>query len=380
MKSRFRNLIFGLIVCMPIGAIADGASSGYSSAGNAHLAGGEIQVRQSVSGDLYAAGGTITVGEAVANDAALLGGRIDVAAPIGQDLRVTGGKIGIDARIGGELVAAGGEISVSSASSVGGDVMLAGGDVRFAGRAMKDIKLVGGTVVLAGEVRGNARLHGKNIRLEPGTRVLGDLVYVSKHRLSDQEMALVAGKVTREEEPAEAEFAFHTVGLHGAFFVSMLICGSLFLLGFPNAVDGAGRTMRDAPLRSLGMGLAILFVAPPLIILLMVTVIAIPVGLGLMALYPVLLLLGYLCAALFLADAMARVLKLPGKGGVWKIGFLALALALLTMAIDLSVLGRVLVFLAALTGMGSLILWLYKRCRHGRSGADVSPEVWKSGA
>lgn len=374
MKSTAKHFILGLLVCLPIWAVANGMTTAHSSAGNSYRSGGEVRVSQPVPGDLYAAGGSVVVAAPVAEDAALAGGRVDVLAPVGQDLRVTGGKVGVDAKVGGDLVAAGGNVSVSAGSSVAGDVILAGGDVRFAGQAMKGVKLAGGKLVLAGEVRGNARLYGQEIQLEPGARILGDLMYASRRALSDQELALVAGRVTREDDSTGRNEEFSDSWLHPAFFISMLVCGSILLFVFPNAVSGAGQAMRHTPLRSLALGLVLLFALPPVAILFMITVIGIPIGFGLMLVYPLLLLLGYLCAALFVGHAAAGALKQSARtGAAWQVGFLALALALFSVAARIPVFGGMLVFLFVLTGMGALVQWLYRRYRRADSVAEVPP-------
>nr|WP_217345213.1 hypothetical protein [Noviherbaspirillum sp. L7-7A]MBV0879449.1 hypothetical protein [Noviherbaspirillum sp. L7-7A] len=368
-----KQFLLCLMACMPIAAIADGVAASHSGSGNTYLAGGEVRVTQAVTADLYAAGGSVSVAQSVAEDATLAGGKIDVTAPVGQDLRVTGGKIHVDARVGGDLAAAGGNVSISPASRIGGDVMLAGGDVRFAGQAMKDIKLAGGKLVLAGEVKGNARLYGQDIRLEPGARIVGDLVYASENPLSDEELALVAGKVRREDDAPGRHRNTGGGWMHPVFFISMLACGSILFLVFPNAVKGAEETMRHTPLKSLALGLVLLFALPPVAILFVVTLIGIPIGFGLMLLYPLLLLLGYLCAALFVGHAVAQALKQSGKTGMtWQIGFLALALLLFSVAARIPMLGGMLVFLVALMGTGALVQWLYRRYRGRASGAEVA--------
>lgn len=373
MASTMKQFIIWLMVCMPIAATADGIAASRSGLGNTYLAGGEVRINQPVPADLYAAGGAVVIAESVAEDATLAGGRIDVMAAVGQDLRVTGGKISIDAKVGGDLLAAGGNISVSPASRVGGDVILAGGEVGFAGQAMRDIKLTGGKLVLAGEVKGNARLYGEDIRLAPGARILGDLTYASRNPLSDQELALVVGNVTREDDAPGHSRVTGGGWMHPLFFISMLACGSILFLVFPNAVKGAEQTMRHTPLKSLALGLLMLFALPPMAILFMITVIGIPIGFGLMLAYPVLLLLGYLCAALFVGHAVAHALKQSGKTGTaWQVIFLASALLLFSLAASIRVLGGMLVFLVALTGTGALVQWLYRRYRGRASGAEVA--------
>lgn len=372
MASIMKQFVLALLVCMPIAAIADGIATSRSGSGNAYFGGSEVRIAQAVPADLYAAGGEVVVAESVAEDATLAGGRINVTAPVGQDLRVTGGKISIDAKVGGDLLAAGGNVSISPGSHIGGDVMLAGGDVRFAGQAMKDVKLAGGKLVLAGEVKGNARLYGRDIRLEPGARILGDLTYASRNVLSDQELALVAGNVRREDDAPDGNDNTGSDWMHPVFFISMLACGSILFLVFPNAVKGAEQTMRHTPVKSLALGLVLLFALPPVAILFMITVIGIPIGFGLMLLYPLLLLLGYLCAALFVGHAVAHALKQSGKTGTaWQIVFLALALLLLSLAASIPVLGGLMVLLVALMGMGALVQWVYRRYRGRTPGAEV---------
>jgi len=372
MKSITRFLILGLLACMPLAASADSVATVRSTAGNSYLSGGEVRISEPVSADLYAAGGNIIVTQPVAEDAVLAGGKVDVQAAVGQDLRATGGKISIDASVGGDLVAAGGNISVGKGSRIGGDIFLAGGDVQFAGQAVGHAKLAGGKVTVSGEINGGTNLYGQELRLEPGARILGNLSYASAKPLTAQELALVSGKVTRQEGPASGQSRSRLSWFHPAFFVSMLICGSFLFFVFPNAVSGTQQTMRQSPLRSLLLGIALLFALPPVALLFIVTIIGIPIGFSLLMLYPLLLMLGYLGAAFFIGRGTADAMKQSGKPGrAWQVGFLAIALALLALAANIPFLGGMLVFLAMLTGMGGWVQWLYRRYRASRPGAEV---------
>jgi hypothetical protein len=367
-----RFLIAGLLACMPLAASANPIATTRSTAGNSYLSGGEVKISEPVAADLYAAGGNVIVAQSVANDATLAGGTVDVQAAIGQDLRATGGKVSINANIGGDLVAAGGNVSIGKGTRIGGDVLLAGGEVQFGGQALGHAKLAGGKVTVSGEIKGDASLYAHELRLEPGARILGNLTYASGTPLSTQELALVAGKVTREEGSRNWRQASRVSWFHPAFFVSMLICGSFLFLVFPNAVSGTQQTMRQSPVRSLLLGVALLFALPPVALLFMVTVIGIPIGFGLLMLYPLLLMLGYLGAAFFIGRRTADAMRQSDKAGRGRqIGFLAIALALLALAANIPFLGGMLVFLAMLTGMGGWVQWLYRRYRASRPSAEV---------
>jgi hypothetical protein len=367
-----RLLILGLLACMPLAASTNPIATTRSTAGNSYLSGGEVKISEPVSADLYAAGGNVIVVQPVAEDAALAGGKVDVQAAIGQDLRVTGGKVSINANVGGDLVAAGGNVSVGKDSRIGGDVLLAGGEVQFGGQALGHAKLAGGKVTVSGEIKGDASLHGRELRLEPGARILGNLTYASGAPLSAQELALVAGKVTREEGSQAWLPSSNVSWFHPAFFVSMLLCGSFLFFVFPDAVSGAQQTMRQSLLRSLLLGVALLFGLPPLALLFAVTVIGIPIGFALLMLYPLLLMLGYLGAAFFIGRRTADAMKQSDRVGRGRqIGFLAIALMLLALAANIPFLGGMLVFLAVLTGMGGWVQWLYRRYRASRPSAQA---------
>ncbi|OGB20805.1 MAG: hypothetical protein A3I66_19545 [Burkholderiales bacterium RIFCSPLOWO2_02_FULL_57_36] len=107
-----------------------------------------------------------------------------------------------------------------------------------------------------------------------------------------------------------------------------------------------------------------LFTLPPVAILFMITVIGIPIGLGLLALYPVLLLLGYLATAFFIGREAANAMHQPKDVTLGKqIAFLAGALLLLTIVAMIPVLGGLLMFLALVIGIGGWAVWLYQRYR-----------------
>lgn len=366
--------VLALLASLPLVADARSVASAQSHAGNRYIGGGEVSLAEPVIADLYAAGGKVTVTQAVAEDAALAGGQVAVLAPVGQDLRITGGKVDVNATIGGDLVAAGGNVNIGKDSRIGGDMLLAGGEVRFSGMVMGGARLTGGTLAVAGEIKGDATLYGQNIVLEPGARIAGNLTYASSEPLSETELALVSGKVKREE--ARQDWAPRTgiAWFHPVFFVSMLVCGSLLFILFPNAVSGAQQAIRQTPLRSIVVGVVLLFALPPVAILFTVSIIGIPVGFTLLLLYPVMLMLGYLGAAFFISRTAAGAMHQASRSGrAWQVGFLALGLVLLALAGTIPFLGGLLVFVAVVAGVGGWAQWLYRRYRASHPAIAAQP-------
>lgn len=355
-------------------AVADVAAT-TTDAGNVYLSGDEIRLTEPVVADLFAAGRRISIDHPIGADGVLAGATVDIKAAIGQDLRVAGGRVNLDAGIGGDLLTTGGTVRVAKSSAVSGSTLIAGGKVIIDGRLAHGAKIYAREISISGQIAGDTRLYGQQVALAPGARIEGDLIYASTSPLPPEQLARVAGKVVREETPegwktASDRSAQSATWFRPVFFLSMLVCGSLLFVVFPGAVAGARQTIKHFPLRSLLIGLALLFTLPPVAILFMITVIGLPIGLALMALYPLLLLLGYLATAFFIGRATANAMKQPADFTFGKqIAFLAGALLILAVVSMIPVLGGLLMFLALVIGVGGWAVWLYQRYR-GETSRD----------
>ena len=104
-------------------------------AGDAHVAGFDLDLEADVTGDLYAAGAAMTVRALVGGDLSMMGFSLRTAetAITTGNARMLGSTITIDGDVGGALAATGGEITLNAA--VSGDALLQGGVISFGPRA-----------------------------------------------------------------------------------------------------------------------------------------------------------------------------------------------------------------------------------------------------
>lgn len=366
MNRIFRAGALVTFACVAFASVAGQQEMRTSAAGNMYVSGSEIRVATPVAGDLIAAGGQVRVEREVADDAAVAGGSVEIRGGVGEDLRVAGGTLDIDGDIGGELVAAGGTVRVADSTTVAGSAWLAGNDVRLGGKVGQDARIAGNRIALSGEINGDARLYGRDISLLPGTKINGNLSYASPNPLFQDPSAQVLGQIVREETPEHWETASGgaraMAWFHPFFVLSMLVAGALLYLLLPGAINGIQEAIRQYPARSLLAGIALLFAVPPVAILFMITVIGIPIGLTLLALYPVMLLLGYLAAAFFVGRRAADAMKQPAQLGPGRqVLFLALALVILNLIVLIPFVGALLIFMALVVGIGGWGVWIYMR-------------------
>jgi len=113
---------------------------------------------------------------------------------------------------------------------------------------------------------------------------------------------------------------------------------------------------------------------PLLVMLLFITLLGIPLGMALLALYPVLLLARFIVGVSFLARVWYPALKRPlpaSLGG--RMGLFALTLVAVMLSARVPLAGPLLVGLIALAGLGAGALEIYAR-RSG-PGAPDAPVV-----
>jgi len=362
--SRFLTRSIGMLACLlPLLAHAQQWGETVNVRGpvkeDLYLAGGQVDVAGGVEGDVSAAGGRITIDDNVAGDVAAFGGTVHVNASVTDDMRLTGGEVTVSGQAGDDLLAAGGTVTVAPGSRIRGRAWLAGGRVEMAGRVGKELRAAGGEIVISGEVQGDVELIGESIEIRPEAVIRGQLRYRSPNTARIDPAARITGPVIASAIEMPRAGAGHTGG-RVFITLSMIVTAAVFVLLFPGFSVSTARRVRVTPWPNLGIGFAILAIGPLVVILLLASVLGLWLGLIALALYLVLLLLGYLTGVLFLADTALQKWRPTGNHERWwVIGALAIVLVLLALLRLIPVLGGLLSFVLMLFGLGALgrTLW-----------------------
>lgn len=361
------SIVFLLAAALVAPAWAQGRS------GNVYSAGGQVRPEAAVEGDFVAAGARVIVDQPVRGDATLVGGSVDVRAPVGDDLRVAGGDVSVESTVGGELFATGGNITLARAARVARAAKAYGGAITIDGKVDGPLDASAQKITLNGEVGGDARLVAEQIELGPAARIAGALSYTSGSELKKADGATIGGAVTREQRAANergerAERRWQggrrvtSWGASVLGFFALLACATVFMLVFPVFSQRAADTVKSSPGLALAIGFGALVAVPVLAVLLFITVLGIPLGLTVLALYPVLLLVGYLVGVLFIARlAQAAMRKDQPATFGWRVGFFALALLLVMLVGRVPFVGALALGLVAVAGIGASVLDLYRR-------------------
>ena len=249
------------------------------------------------------------------------------------------------------IVAITGGATVAEGETVDG-VVVVDGPVRIEGTVDGDVFVGSGDTEISGKVTGDV-----NVFLEPAVigssaRIGGDLRY------GDEKPEIASGAEVDGEISEENWSDLRPVGFFGwaafwfAVTLSSLALGLLLLLIAPRAADAAYRQAREGPWQSAAMGLAIFILLPILAVLALVTLVGLPLGIGLLlALLP----LGAIAYVTTLW-VVGRALVKPPRGRV--VAFLA-GWAIFRAIALIPVLGILASLAATIFGLGVLgrALW-----------------------
>lgn len=329
---------------------------------NAYLAGTDVTVAAPLPSDVSALGGTLSIVAPVAGDALLLGGTIAVDRPIGGDLRAAGGRVIVTAPVAGDLALAGGMVVASSTAL---DTRIIGGTVSVSGSGGKAV-IYGADVFLSGSFAGDVTvIASDSLALAEDTVINGTLSYDAPQEVAIPATATVTGGVTYTGAssylPTVEQAKTFAIAGASVFFVvrilAVLIASALLAGLFPAFTQRvADRALTRSPGRFALLallGFAVVFAAPVLIFILLVSFVGMAVAFLLLAAYVLLLMLGYLYAGILAGAALGRGL-LKRERVTWKLALVGMLTLYLVGTVP--VIGGIIASVLFLAATGSIVV------------------------
>src|SRR5215216_5240846 len=244
-----------------------------------------------------------------------------------------------------------------------GDLVVFHGSANVEGTVDGSLTAFDAPVTISGRVNGDVVAFNGRLELRSGANVSGDVV--SRDAPVVASGATIGGETRRlQTNPRWDEF-----GWAGRFAfwlaVSTLVVGLvlLWLVGRGSArILEAGRTRIGW---SIGWGLLLFFGLPILAILALVTLVGIPLGIGLLAGLLLIYALGYSAAAWILGRSIVR-----GPTTSWFVAFLA-GWAILRIVALIPILGGLVWFAAVVFGLGALAVAIWRARSASQAAASA---------
>lgn len=198
-----------------------------------------------------------------------------------------------------------GRVVVAEGQSAG-EVVVFKGRVQVAGVVQGDVVVLDGPVLVSGQVSGSVISFAGTVRLAETAQVTGDVI-------GREEVQVAPGAQVGGQVRAHAPFTFtapaRVLGRFASWLavsVSTLLLGLLLLWLLPRGADRVLRAAREAPWISAAWGLAMSVLVPAVGALLVLSLVALPLGLVLLLALALLLFVAYTWSMWVLGSAIVH--------------------------------------------------------------------------
>jgi hypothetical protein len=268
-----------------------------------------------VTGDAYAVANTVIVNGTIDGDLITAAQQLVLDGTVLGNVRAAGSSVTINGQVGRNVTGLAQHVNVTSNGRVAGSILTGSQTIDAFGQVGRGMTVGGGTLQLAGSVGGPVLARVESLSVAPTAHLASTLDYQAK-----EQAAVPAGTVTGgvhfEPTPQAAPRPTLQPASNGLFDFGDLIslCGS-FLVGalalmlMPRASARAVEIGRQRPWQSFGLGLVVLFVMPIAALLVGVTLIGLPVALGMVLLYVLALFLASPAVGLVVGTQLMRLVS-----------------------------------------------------------------------
>jgi cytoskeletal protein CcmA (bactofilin family) len=243
------------------------------------------------------------------------------------------------------IVVVSGDVTVARGQTVDG-VYVVNGDTTIAGEVAGDVIVLSGDVLVSGRINGDLFTASGEAHLLPSAEVTGDVGYGDEHPRVALD-ARVHGDVSKQDWP-DVGGVVSGIGefvIWLAITLSLLVFGALLLLIAPRAADALEARSHERLGPTIAIGIAIAIVLPIAAFIAAITLIGLPLAIGIGLLLLPLGTAAYLVAAYALGRRMVE----PPRHRM--LSFMA-GLGALRVAAYVPVLGTIVGIAALLFGLG----------------------------
>jgi cytoskeletal protein CcmA (bactofilin family) len=325
-------------------------------------AGNTVRVEGVINGDLVVFAQTLEVRGNVNGDLVSFAKRTLVSGTVEGRIYNFSQSLDLDGQLGHSLYGWVQSLRLDSRAHIGEGVVVGAGDVTLEGEVKRSATIFAGNVEISGTVGRELAMAGGSLTLANTARVAGDLTARVRH-MKDVHIAdgaSIGGKRDIQVRVRKNRFTRPRFYLHEVIWLAAtMLVGWLGLLLFPGFFRTCSQAVGSG-WRSLGLGFAVLAGVPVAIIIACITLVGIPLGLMLFALY----LAAIYLAKIWVGAFLGRMLLKPAENTDrdWLVGLL-LGLLILTVIGFIPYVGGLVRLGVVCLGLGAFAWQLYRSSR-----------------
>ena len=323
-----------------------------------------VRIDGEVTGDLIAFAQSIEIVGSVHGDVISFGRTIEVDGRIGGGLAGFGQTIRIEDSIGQSVYGFAQSLRSGRDATIEGDLFAFGEEISVGGSVGRNVTVFGNTLAITGDVVRDVKFAGRLATMRPSASIGGnlDVGLPAERNLEVDSAATIAGETIVEvPEPGQEEdegglLSAWSIAWTALWLVTAFLSGLLLLWALP-ALRRVPLDNLNGILTSAGLGFVLVTATPVLAVVLAVTLIGLPAGLVIAAVWALSLYVSKIVVAHFLGNALLR----PQPLGVRSLLLPLLAgLVVVLIAVSLPYVGWVINLLLVIIGLGAMGQALYR--------------------
>ena len=334
-------------------AFTQNVVAGKTINGSVYSAGNQVRIAGTVDGDVYCAGKRVTISGTVKGDVICAAQTITISGKVEGSVRVAGQTVILQNTTERSASIAASEITMEKKATIGRDATFAGAMLALDGTVKRDAVIASGDTTLTGTIGRNMRFTGTTLQMQDKAMVAGSLEYTSDKTADIANTATVKGDVTHHIPEARDQKVFNV----GEFLIALVVMTAsalVLVLIFPQLIHRVSMIAANSLGKTLLVGLAATFVAPVALIALSLTIVGIPLAIGALLVWILLVMLSMPIAAYYLGSMVLSKAKNA-------VAIMAVGIVLLVVLMYLPLVGWFAAFMAYFIGMGALVRHLKQR-------------------
>ena len=373
-KSKFLIIAcFALLLAVPATAKAFAVKTGDSIyvakdqtiEGNLYAAGSNITVDGTVTGDVICAGQIININGAVEGDVICAGQSVNINGAINGSVRAAGNSININGQIARNVMAFGAAVNLGTEASVGWDMLIGAATGEIRGKVGRDLYGGVASATIAGEIGKDVRLRIDNQKSDKSGLIImdeaiigGNIIYTDKAEAFIASGAVIAGEITHNLPKVRKDKTITSWGWGRLYSIfSALVVGLVLISLWHKQIKKLTDKMLDKVGASIGWGVIIMFLAPIIAILLLITLIGMPLAFILIGVWLIALFISKILVGILIGRYLLKKFWEKKKDSL--IFAMVIGIVIAWIIFSLPIIGWLLCLVAMWWGMGGI--WLYFR-------------------
>lgn len=335
------------------------------------VSGKNINFDGTLNGDLYCVGQNITITGSIKGDIICAGQYIKVSGVVDGNIRLASQTVDIEGLVTRNISVLSQKLTLGSKSNVKGDILFGAQAINLTGVGGRDVAGAGQDVLISGSLLRNAVVTVSNMQVTNSAKIAGSMDYfvdqTDVSSLINIDPNSIKGAVRKHEiirpqkpDISEVEKKVKEVKPGLEIFGKIMGIISFTLLTFVLIYFNRQRTnkvlsfIKQKPVISGLIGLAVLFVAPLALFILCITIVGLPIALVLLLVYLLSLFISSLYATLLVGSFLLEKMYAGKPYSIYLAAFVGCLVVGLVSLIP--VIGWLLMFVIFLLGLGASFL------------------------